>query len=165
MAMMFSCTVSFLKTDGSVVGWGDNVYGQCTVPSPNSDFTAIDAGGYHGLGLKTDGSVICWGYNYFNQCNVPAQNTDFVAVAAGQKRIILTRDRRLLYAKSVTHGYWVRAVIPLQQLTEVVRRFDLSAQIKPFYRCTRCNGVIESVAKRAVLHLLHYRLLQELNGD
>lgn len=79
---------------------------------------------------------------------------EIVEIATEQRRTILTRDRRLLYAKAVTHGYWVRAVLPLAQLTEVVRRFDLYAQIKPFYRCTRCNGVIAAVPKSAVLHLL-----------
>jgi hypothetical protein len=41
-----------LKTDGSVVGWGYNTYGQCNVPVPNTGFTAIAAGADHGLGLK-----------------------------------------------------------------------------------------------------------------
>jgi uncharacterized protein with PIN domain len=79
---------------------------------------------------------------------------DIVAVSAAQRRIILTRDRRLLYAKAVTHGYWVRAVNPLEQLAEIVKRFDLADQLKPFSRCTACNALIEPVEKQAVLDLL-----------
>jgi uncharacterized protein with PIN domain len=79
---------------------------------------------------------------------------EIVHVSAGQGRIILTRDRRLLYAKAVTHGYWVRAVKPLEQLSEVVKRFDLARQFKPFSRCAACNGLIEPVEKQAVLDLL-----------
>ncbi|MGR9037354.1 MAG: Mut7-C RNAse domain-containing protein, partial [Gammaproteobacteria bacterium] len=79
---------------------------------------------------------------------------EIVDISVEQKRIILTRDRRLLYAKAVTHGYWVRSVVPTQQLAEVVARFHLEGLIKPFYRCTACNGLIAFVEKQRVLHLL-----------
>ncbi|MFO7656355.1 MAG: YDG domain-containing protein [Bacteroidales bacterium] len=72
-----------LKADGSVVCWGDNAFGQCIVPSPNSGFVAVAAGGYHSIGLKSDGSVVCWGNNTCNQCDVPSPNSGFVAVSAG----------------------------------------------------------------------------------
>jgi uncharacterized protein with PIN domain len=79
---------------------------------------------------------------------------DIAAISAEQKRIVLTRDRRLLYAKAITHGYWVRSVVPERQLAEVIERFDLSAQLRPFQRCTRCNGLIEAIEKKQVLTLL-----------
>ena len=79
---------------------------------------------------------------------------EIVKLAADQKRIILTRDRRLLYNKIVSHGYWVRSVQSMQQLAEVVRRFELASLIRPFYRCVRCNGLIDAVEKKDVLHLL-----------
>jgi alpha-tubulin suppressor-like RCC1 family protein len=42
-----------LKTDGSVVAWGDYFLGQGTfVPSPNTGFTAIAASGHYSLGLQ-----------------------------------------------------------------------------------------------------------------
>jgi len=41
-----------LKGDGSIVAWGYNDYGQCNVPSPNSDFVAVAAGYSHSLGVK-----------------------------------------------------------------------------------------------------------------
>lgn len=81
-------------------------------------------------------------------------DTEIAGISAEQKRIVLTRDRRLLYARAITHGYWVRSVVPDRQLAEVVERFDLSAQIRPFRRCTRCNGLIEAVEKKQVLALL-----------
>lgn len=43
-----------LKSDGTVVCWGHNGYGQCDVPSPNSLFTAIDAGGEFSAGARWD---------------------------------------------------------------------------------------------------------------
>ncbi len=82
------------------------------------------------------------------------RDPEIVQIAAEQRRIVLTRDRRLLHARAVTHGYWVRAVLPARQLAEVVRRFDLAGHIRPFARCADCNGEIEPVAKQRVLHLL-----------
>jgi hypothetical protein len=68
---------------GKIVEWGDNRYGQCNVPSPNTDFVAIAAGIGHSLGLKADGSIVSWGDNKYGQCDIPSSNTDFIAVAAG----------------------------------------------------------------------------------
>jgi formylglycine-generating enzyme required for sulfatase activity len=65
------------------VAWGYNGYGQCTLPSPNTGFTAIAAGNSHSLGLKTDGSIVAWGRNDYGQCTVPSPNTGFTAIAAG----------------------------------------------------------------------------------
>lgn len=75
---------------------------------------------------------------------------EIVAISEAQGRIVLTRDRRLLHAKAVTHGYWVRSVWPRRQVDEVVRRFDLASRVRPFSRCADCNGRIEPVAKAAV---------------
>ncbi|MBN2377288.1 MAG: hypothetical protein JXD22_12870, partial [Sedimentisphaerales bacterium] len=58
-----------LKTDGSIVGWGDNDVGEIDIPSGN-DFVDIAAGWYHSLGLKSDGSIVAWGseiYGHFNE--------------------------------------------------------------------------------------------------
>ncbi len=68
-----------LKADGSIVAWGLNNGGQCTVPAPNTGFVAVAAGVLHSLGLKADGSIVAWG----NAGAPPAPNTGFVAVAAG----------------------------------------------------------------------------------
>src|SRR5260221_3659681 len=41
-----------LKSDGTVAGWGNNVYGQVNIPADLSGVTAIAAGVYHSLALK-----------------------------------------------------------------------------------------------------------------
>jgi uncharacterized protein with PIN domain len=90
-------------------------------------------------------------------CDASLDDPDLVAISVDQHRILLTRDRRLLYAKAITHGYWVRAVLPPRQLEEIVARFDLAGSIQPFGRCAACNGLIEPVDKQAVLSRLEPR--------
>jgi len=68
---------------GEIWVWGNNTYGECNVPEPNTDFTAIAGGSWHSLGLKADGSIVAWGDNEQGQCNVPEPNTGFTAIAAG----------------------------------------------------------------------------------
>ncbi|NMD34900.1 MAG: hypothetical protein GYA73_03365 [Planctomycetes bacterium] len=44
-----------LKADGSIVAWGDNEYGQCKVPTPNTGYVAIAAGALHDLVIRATG--------------------------------------------------------------------------------------------------------------
>lgn len=79
---------------------------------------------------------------------------DVARIAADEQRIVLTRDRRLLHQKTITHGYWVRATDPAEQLTEVVDRLDLRRRIEPFHRCLHCNGPLAPVDKEAIIDQL-----------
>ncbi|MDD5321815.1 MAG: Mut7-C RNAse domain-containing protein [Methylococcales bacterium] len=82
------------------------------------------------------------------------RDAEVVNIAVNEQRIVLTRDRRLLYIKHISHGYWVRAVNVESQIDEVLRRFDLYGSIQPFVRCLVCNGVLSSVAKGDILDRL-----------
>ena len=88
-----------------------------------------------------------------------SEDSEIVRLAAEEQRIILTRDRGLLKHASVTHGYCVRSLKPLEQTREVVRRFDLDSLVKPLSRCIRCNGALERVDKNAILSRLPPRTI------
>ena len=75
-------------------------------------------------------------------------------IARDQQRIVLTRDRALLQRKMITHGYYLRSDAPKLQTIEVLRRYDLFSSIKPFVRCTHCNGILCEVAKQSIEHRL-----------
>lgn len=77
-------------------------------------------------------------------------DTQVVQKSVEENRIILTRDRRLLYAREVTHGTFVRSDRPVEQVREVTARYQLERHIKPFNRCLDCNGLIRAVEKEAV---------------
>jgi uncharacterized protein with PIN domain len=74
------------------------------------------------------------------------RDREVAAIAAAQHRIVLTRDRALLMQKDVTHGCFVRAKRPLDQLEEVLARLDLFGAIAPFTRCLACNAPLRPLA-------------------
>jgi len=78
-------------------------------------------------------------------------DADLANFAAQYRRILLTRDRGLLKRKIITHGYYLRSQLPLDQIAEVVQHFQLSPYIKPFYRCSRCNGILQIVEKERIM--------------
>jgi uncharacterized protein len=79
---------------------------------------------------------------------------ELAEVTAREERILLSRDRRLLMRKTVVHAYCLRSLEPLEQLSEIMVRFDLRDQALPFHRCLRCNHPLETVSKEAVLNRL-----------
>lgn len=83
---------------------------------------------------------------YRNDYDDPA----LAKISAEDNRILLTCDRRLLMRKQVIYGYFVRTRQPRQQLLEVLSRFELYDQIRPFDRCMHCNGRIQAVDKKEI---------------
>ena len=71
-----------LRADGTVIGWGDNFYGQSTPPTNLTGVIGIAAGEYHSLALKNDGTVVGWGLNGWGQATPPPDLTGVVALAA-----------------------------------------------------------------------------------
>lgn len=62
---------SALKSDGTVVVWGDNSAGQLNVPENLKGVVAVAAGLTYNLTLKSDRTVVAWGANNNGQTNVP----------------------------------------------------------------------------------------------
>jgi len=79
---------------------------------------------------------------------------ELAQISASEQRILLTRDKGLLMRSLVTYGYYVRATNLEQQVVEVLQRFDLFGKVLPFQRCIRCNGLLEPVAKEAIVDQL-----------
>jgi len=75
---------------------------------------------------------------------------ELVRISVEERRIILTRDVGLLKRGAVTHGFYVRATDPRQQVAEVVGRFHLTDHLDPFTRCVACNGVLAPIAKETI---------------
>ena len=116
-----------LCSDGSIVAWGDDYYGQLgdngesdsasLVPvcvSTNSGVsalygkavTAIAAGGYHSLALCSDGTVVAWGWNGFGELGDNAESGDesVAPVAVNADFGVSALNGRTAIA--IKAGYW-----------------------------------------------------------
>jgi hypothetical protein len=83
-----------------------------------------------------------------------SDDEELAGTSSREKRVLLTMDRGLLKRSMVERGYLVREALPRRQLIEVLRRFDLFGQVRPFERCLRCNARLEPVAKEDVLEMI-----------
>lgn len=79
---------------------------------------------------------------------------EIISQMLGEKRVLLSRDRKLLMHKVIKYGYLPRSDEPAEQLREVFCRFDLFDEIHPFSRCPHCNGVLHPVAKEEIIDQL-----------
>lgn len=81
-----------VNSEGRVVAWGSNQWGQCNVPADLHDAVAVSAGTAHSLALTREGKVVAWGWNDVQQCSINGL-TDIVAIAAGTSfSLALKRD-------------------------------------------------------------------------
>ena len=67
-----------VKSDGSVVCWGNDEDGRATPPA--GTFVSVSTGWFHTCGVRSDGSVACWRANHYGQATPPAGT--FVSVSA-----------------------------------------------------------------------------------
>jgi len=52
--------------------------------------------------------------------------------------------------KQISYGYFVRSRQPHEQLMEILSRYGLYKDIKPFTRCMHCNGNTRAVSKQDI---------------
>jgi alpha-tubulin suppressor-like RCC1 family protein/subtilisin-like proprotein convertase family protein len=85
-------------TSGYAVAWGDNSYGQSTVPTNLGRVKSIAGGLYHTIALRANGTVAAWGLSAFNQTNVPPSATNVMAIAAGDQHNVALRSNGTVVA-------------------------------------------------------------------
>ncbi|MEV0382524.1 Mut7-C RNAse domain-containing protein [Nonomuraea sp. NPDC050643] len=85
---------------------------------------------------------------YHNDMDDPA----LVVQANEERRVLLTQDRGLLRRRALWLGAYVRGSDPTDQLRDLLERF--SPPLRPWTRCTACNGELVPVAKDEVELLL-----------
>lgn len=86
---------------------------------------------------------------------VPEASLTEIALEANRgQRILVSRNRELLKIRNVVFGQLLHSENHQLQLQEVCERYAVDSLIKPFSRCLSCNGILQAVAKVAILHLL-----------
>ena len=86
-------------TDGSVLCWGDDYYGQAT--PPEGEFASVSVGGRHSCGVRRDGAVLCWGNDNYGETRPP--EGEFTSVSVGTDHTAgAGRGRLVLCAAGIT---------------------------------------------------------------
>ncbi len=70
------------------------------------------------------------------------------ACSAAERRVMLSRDRGLLRRRELWAGAFVYSTQPDDQLRDVLGRFE--PELRPWTRCTACNGMLKEAAKEEV---------------
>jgi uncharacterized protein with PIN domain len=89
------------------------------------------------------------------------RDAELVQISLEQRRALLSRDRRLLDTPVLVRKFAVRSEAPLEQLKEVIRRFDLAEAARPFTRCLKCNAPLSHVEREQVLLRLPEKVRSE----
>ena len=75
------------------------------------------------------------------------------ARSAAEQRVMLSRDRGLLRRRELWAGAYVYSTRPEEQLRDVLDRFR--PELRPWTRCTSCNGLLKEATKEEVADQLH----------
>ena len=119
-----------LRTDGTVVGWGSNSYGESTPPANLAGVTALSSKNRHNLALKSDGTVVAWGYNFYGQTNVPAGLSNVIAVAAGNFHSVALKGDGTVVAWGDNRSNQCAVPIGLTNVTAIAAGFTYSLALK-----------------------------------
>ena len=106
-----------IRSDGIIVGWGNNAYGQTNIPAGLKNAVGIAAGRSHCVALKADGTAVAWGRNNSGQTNVPPDLTNVVAIATGDHHCLALKADGTVIGWGSTN--WGETTIPIG-LTNVV---------------------------------------------
>lgn len=77
-------------------------------------------------------------------------NCEIIKISREENRIILTKSRKLLKFKKVTHGIFIRPGTVEEQIKRIIHNLDIKDSVKPFSRCLLCNNPLESVRKEEI---------------
>jgi hypothetical protein len=87
------------RSDGSIVAWGDNMFGALNVPAlpPGVTYVALAEGSeaWHSAALRSDGVLVAWGNNSHGQCNVSGSAGPFSSLVVGSRNTGAIRNGSL----------------------------------------------------------------------
>ena len=84
-------------------------------------------------------------------CDSLLSTREIIEISKRENRVILTKSRKLLKFKDVTHGIFIRPGTTTEQIRRIIDYLDIKDNIKPFSRCLRCNTLLTIVLKEKIL--------------
>jgi hypothetical protein len=76
---------------------------------------------------------------------------EIIEISKRENRVILTKSRKLLKFKDVSHGIFIRPGTTTEQIRRIIDFLDIKDKIKPFSRCLRCNTRLNIVRKEKII--------------
>lgn len=76
---------------------------------------------------------------------------EIIRISKRKNRTILTKSRKLLKFRDVTHGIFIRPGTTVEQIRGIIDYLSLSELIDPFSRCLQCNKPLVGVSKDSIL--------------
>lgn len=76
---------------------------------------------------------------------------EIIRISKRKNRTILTKSRKLLKFRDVTHGIFIRPGTTVEQIKGIIDCLSLSELIDPFSRCLQCNKPLVGVSKDSIL--------------
>ncbi|MEG8946662.1 Mut7-C RNAse domain-containing protein [Rosettibacter firmus] len=102
-----------------------------------------------------------FGFDVYYENNL--NDEKIVEISLKEKRTILTRDLGILKRSNVIRGYFVRSENPQEQIIEIINRFHLTNQIKPFTLCLECGSKLKRISKKEIIHLIPEKVKKTQN--
>jgi uncharacterized protein with PIN domain len=76
---------------------------------------------------------------------------EIIRISKRENRTILTKSRKLLKFRDVTHGIFIRPGTTVEQVKRVIDYLSLRELIEPFSMCLKCNKPLVGVPKERIL--------------
>ena len=84
-----------VKSDGSIIAWGDDSQGQLDPPAGLGRVVALAGGSGHTIALLADTTAAAWGNDWNGQIDLPVGISNVVAIAAGNSHTLLLEGNSL----------------------------------------------------------------------
>lgn len=88
------------------------------------------------------------GFDVYFDPAISAQ--EIIKISKNENRIILTKSRKLLKFKEVSHGIFIRPGKTEDQVRRIMDFLDIKNQVRPFSRCLLCNTRLEKIPKENI---------------
>jgi uncharacterized protein with PIN domain len=83
-----------------------------------------------------------------------ARDSDLLRIARQEKRILLTRDHRLLEGAKDIQSLFIESEKWPEQVEQVLGKLNLQQKTKPYSRCLECNVKLKKLLKKKAKNLV-----------